>query len=124
MYVHLQLPAKPLAQYKAQHDSLLIHSSFIHSFRLFLYTAPLQVHYYSEALPTQHGYCVEGCATGNKGLAQGLYTRRLERDSNSRPFGRKTSTLSMSHQAPTLVDIMHGNWPFKYADTPKDFRMF
>ena len=73
MYVHLQLPAKPLAQYKAQHDSLLIHSSFIHSFRLFLYTAPLQVHYYSEALPTQHGYCVEGCATGNKGLAQGLY---------------------------------------------------
>src|SRR6218665_846532 len=29
--------------------------SFIHAISI----APLQVHYYSEALPTQHGYCVE-----------------------------------------------------------------
>jgi len=34
----------------------------------FLYIAPLQVHYYSEALPTQHRYCVgvsRQSATGN-----------------------------------------------------------
>ena len=29
-----------------------------HSFIQAIYIAPLQVHYYSEALPTQHGYCV------------------------------------------------------------------
>src|SRR6218665_306573 len=33
-----------------------------------IFIAPLQVHYYSEALPTQHGYCVRisrQSATGN-----------------------------------------------------------
>ena len=41
----------------------IIHS-FIHSISI----APLQVHYYSEALPTQHGYCARvsrRSATGN-----------------------------------------------------------
>ena len=33
-------------------DALLIHSFILFIWRLF------QVHYYSEALPTQHGYCV------------------------------------------------------------------
>ena len=33
--------------------------SFIYSFIPYISKAPLQVHYYSEALPTQHGYCVE-----------------------------------------------------------------
>src|SRR6218665_3041461 len=28
-----------------------------HSFIQTIYIAPLQVHFYSEALPTQHGYC-------------------------------------------------------------------
>jgi len=40
---------------------LFIHSfihTFIHSFIHAISIAPLQVHYYSEALPTQHGYCV------------------------------------------------------------------
>ena len=37
-----------------QRKSSLSSQSFIHSF---IPTAPLQVHYYSEALPTQHGYC-------------------------------------------------------------------
>jgi len=30
----------------------------VHSFIQVISIAPLQVHYYSEALPTQHGYCV------------------------------------------------------------------
>jgi len=30
----------------------------VHSFIQAISKAPLQVHYYSEALPTQHGYCV------------------------------------------------------------------
>ena len=40
----------------------------IHSFTLAISIAPLQVHYYSEALPTQHGYFVgvsRRSATGN-----------------------------------------------------------
>src|SRR6218665_400227 len=32
--------------------------SNIHSFIQTISIAPLQVHFYSEALPTQHGYCV------------------------------------------------------------------
>jgi len=28
------------------------------SFILAIFIAPLQVHYYSDLLPTQHGYCV------------------------------------------------------------------
>ena len=48
--------------------------SFIHAISI----APLQVHYYSEALPTQHGYCVGVSreapqATASEGLAQGPY---------------------------------------------------
>src|SRR6218665_3491760 len=44
-----------------------IHSS-THSFIQSISTAPLQVHYYSEALPTQHGHCAgisRRSATGN-----------------------------------------------------------
>src|SRR6218665_469484 len=42
--------------------------SFIHSFIQTIPIASLQVHFYSEALPTQHGYCaIVSCrsATGN-----------------------------------------------------------
>jgi len=48
-------------------DFNLIHS-FIHSFIQAIFIAPLQVYYYSEALLTQHGYCVtvsRRSATGN-----------------------------------------------------------
>ena len=41
---------------------------FIHSFIQAISIAPLQVHYYSEALPTQDGFCVRVSrrnATGN-----------------------------------------------------------
>jgi len=43
-------------------------SSFIHSFIQAIFITPLPVHCYSEALPTQHGYCVRvshRSATGN-----------------------------------------------------------
>ena len=36
----------------------LAYKDSIHSFIQAISIAPLQVHYYSEALPTQHGYCV------------------------------------------------------------------
>ena len=55
--------------------------SLIHSFIQAISIAPLQVHYYSEALPTgstQLGYCVGVSreapqATASEGLAQGPY---------------------------------------------------
>jgi len=68
--------------------------------------APLQVHYYSEALPTQHGYCVrvsrrfpkQHRPLRVKDLPM-VPTWRLEQDSNRRPFGRKARNLLMSHHA-------------------------
>ena len=54
-------------------------STVSHSFITDVSIAPLQVHYYSEALPTQHGYCVGVNtpkalqATTSEGLAQGPY---------------------------------------------------
>ena len=52
---------------------LFIHS-FIHSFIQANSIAPLQVLYYSEALPTQNGYCVEAPQTiASEGLVQCLY---------------------------------------------------
>jgi len=48
-----------------------IHSfvrSFVHSFNQTISIAPLPGHYYSEALPTQYGYCAgvsRWNATGN-----------------------------------------------------------
>ena len=50
----------------------------LHSFIPAISIAPLRVLYYSEALPTQHGYCIgvsrrSAQATAGKGLAQGPY---------------------------------------------------
>jgi len=39
-----------------QEPSSFLHS-FVHSFIQTISIAPLQVHFCSEALPTQHGYC-------------------------------------------------------------------
>src|SRR6218665_2340929 len=82
-------------------------SSFIQAISL----APLQVRYYSEVLPTQHGYCARVShrgATGNcnrqlqvKNLPK-VPTWRLEWDSNPQPSGRKASTLSMRHHVPQI----------------------
>ena len=56
--------------------------------------APLQVLYYSEALPTRPtarilygSFTPKRTATAGKELAQGPYTWRLERESNPRPSG-------------------------------------
>src|SRR6218665_5756 len=62
-----------LSQYRFQPLPIFIRS-FIHAISI----APLQVLYYSEALPTQHGYCMgvsrrSAQATAGKGLAQGPY---------------------------------------------------
>ena len=45
---------------QTQHETILkLHQHYIfHLFILDISIAPFQVHYYSEALPTQHGYCV------------------------------------------------------------------
>jgi len=46
----------------------LNHHSFIHSFIQAISRPSIQVRYYSEALPTQHGYCAgvsRRSATGN-----------------------------------------------------------
>jgi len=45
------------AKYLISKFSALITHSFIHSFIQAISIAPLQVHYYSETLPTQHEYC-------------------------------------------------------------------
>ena len=52
--------------------------STLTSFILAISILPFQVHYYSEALPTQHGYCIgvsrrSAQATVSKELAQGPY---------------------------------------------------
>ena len=62
--------------------------SFIHSFIQAISIAPLQVHYYSEALLTQQLWV--------KDLPK-VATWRLEWESNPWPFGRKASTLPVSH---------------------------
>jgi len=55
------------------------HPSLTHSLIQTSSIAPLQVHYYSEALPTQHGYCVgefhaeASHGTAREGRTQGPY---------------------------------------------------
>src|SRR6218665_367324 len=62
--------------------------SFVHTFIQTISIAPLQVHSYSEALPTHHEYCAGASrqsATGNCKLRtcpRSLPKWRLERDSN------------------------------------------
>jgi len=73
-------------------------ASSIHSFIQAISTAPLQVHYYSEVLPTQHEYC----AGISRQSASGNCERRLERESNPWPFGRKVLTQPMRHSCPNV----------------------
>ena len=75
--------------------------TFIHAISI----VPLQVHYYTEVLPTQHGCCariLRQSATGNcewktcsRSLRGGYRTH--ERESDPWPFKRKASTLPMCH---------------------------
>src|SRR6218665_1169027 len=78
--------------------------SFIHSFIYAISIGPLQVRYYSKALPTQHGYCagVSGqSATGNrvKDLPK-VPTWRLERDSNPLPTTIRSKGIDSTNAPP------------------------
>src|SRR6218665_1077630 len=74
----------------------------IHSLRQFHFYSALQVRYYSEALPTQHGYWPEFDAEAPQATVDlpKFPARRLERDSGPRLSGQKASTLPMRHHVP------------------------
>src|SRR6218665_1130002 len=64
--------------------------------------APLQVHYYSEALPTQHGYCIgvsrrSAQATVSKGLAQGPY---LAARAGVEPTTQRLRVINLTNASP------------------------
>ena len=80
-----------------------------HSFLQTISVTPL-VRYYSEALPTQHRIlCRSSTPKHHRQLRVRVKdlpkvpTRRLERDSNPRPSGRKASTLPMRHHVPCPI---------------------
>src|SRR6218665_2022747 len=88
----------------------------MYSFLLDISIAPLQVHYYSEGLPTQHGRRSFTPKRPRQIRVQDLpkvpACTRLERDSNPRPSCRLISTLPLSHHA--LHDIHSINQPLIY----------
>jgi len=55
--VELSYAIKTFLKTRFEHFNESIYS-FIHTFIQAISIALLQVHYHSEALPTQHGYCV------------------------------------------------------------------
>ena len=76
--------------------------SIIHSLIQTISIAPIQVHYYSKALPTQH-------ATGNcelKTCPRPLRGGYIEWESNPLSFGRKTPSLPMRHTRPTNIILL------------------
>src|SRR6218665_1177988 len=83
----------------------------IYSFFQAISIAPLQVHYYSEALPTEHGYFI-GVSCRNATISCELRTcpRSLHGSrSNPRSFERKVLNLPMSLHAPhntTMFDTV------------------
>ena len=93
-----------------EHVSTIYVHSFIHSFIQAMSIAHLQVHYYSEALPTQRGciLCRNFTPKRHRQLwvkdSPKIPTWRLERESNPWPFRRKASTLPMCHPRPTNVN--------------------
>src|SRR6218665_2954260 len=75
-----------------------------HSFILAISIAPLQVHYYSEALSTARILCRSFTPKRHRQLRvkdlPKVPTWRLKRDSKPRSFGRTASNLPMNHHAP------------------------
>jgi len=75
--------------------------AYIHSFIQAISIAPLQVHHYSEALPTQHGHCRSFMPKRLRQLRvkdlPKVPTWRLKRDLNSKPLGWKASNQPMRH---------------------------
>jgi len=87
-----------------------ITTQYIQSFTQAIHSkVSLQVHYYTEALPTQHGYCVRvsrRSATGNstwRTCLPKVPTWRLEQDSYLQPVGRNAPNLPR----PTRVVVAH-----------------
>ena len=82
---------------------------FIHSFIPDISIVPLQVHYYSEVLPTTSliAYCVRVKTQKRyrqlqaKDLSK-VPTWQLEWDSNLRPSRRKTLSLPLNHHDPQM----------------------
>jgi len=64
--------------------------------------APLQVHYYSEALPTQHGDCV-GVPKCHRELRVKVPTWRLERDSN--PWTKGDESANEPHATFVMYSV-------------------
>ena len=60
---------------------------------------PLQVHYYSQALSTQHGYCAGVSRQSTTGNLLKVPMRRLQLDFNLQPFGWKSLNLPTCHHA-------------------------
>src|SRR6218665_1312668 len=69
-----------------------------------IYIASLQIHYYSEALPTAWILCRSFTPKCHRQLRvkdlPKVPTWRLEWDSNQRHFGRKATNLPIIHHAP------------------------
>src|SRR6218665_2222199 len=78
----------------------------IHSFIHTISIAPLQVLYYSQALPTARILCRNFPPKRQRQLrvkdVPKVPTWRLERESNPRPFGRKASTLPKRLHVPQM----------------------
>ena len=71
--------------------------------------APLQVHYYSEALSTQHRYFVEFQTeapqdTANEGLAQGPYVAAR---AGFKPATLQTKVAESTIELPRLTYVTH-----------------
>ena len=86
--------------------------SFIHSIIQAIFIAPIQVHYYSDALPTQATTRILFRSFTPKRQMQlrvkdlpNVPTWQLERDSSPRLFGWKATNLPMSHHTPQVVGV-------------------
>src|SRR6218665_1988203 len=81
----------------------------IRSFISSISIAPLPVRYYSEALPTQHGYCarVSRRRLRVKDLPK-VHTWRPERDSKQGTSRRKASTQPKRHHVPHMGMFTYG----------------
>ena len=89
-------------------EEISFYNLFIHSFILDTSIASLQVHYYSEALPTTALILCVGVGTPKR--YRQLQVKDLpkvptwwpERDSNQRFSGRKAPNLPLSHDTPQM----------------------
>ena len=89
-------PPPPVHMRPPEHDPLRV--DVINRWP-YISIAPLQVHYYSEALPTT-------ALIRSRSYHAKVPSWQLEWDLNLRPSGRKASNLPLSHHAPYLVAML------------------